>query len=242
MMREQLIRLVRPSVRAVRSGRFPFAPVVARLSPRAGTVMSSYRLEEEGKFDEALEAWSSLNGTSQSRGSAFRYKLRGARLALKAGQLATAVKELSVLHALNPNDARVAKDLEMAALRAARKAQNEAKWLEACRMWSAHAHVTAKTDKSVRNLGLCARYVAQSADNVEKMTDSLEAWGLLKALEPDSRQARQGQEWCRLSLARAAERAGDVETARKHWNALLELSPADQRALDGLKRLSAAGA
>jgi tetratricopeptide (TPR) repeat protein len=242
MMREQIVRLLGPPVRAMRAGRFPLSPVVARLSPRHGTMMSSYRLEEEGKFDQALDAWSMLNGSSQSRVAAFRFKLRSARLALKAGQFALAVKELSVLHALNPGDTRVAKDLENAALRAARKAQSEARWLEACRMWSAHAHVTARTDKSVRNLGLCARYVAQSADSVEKMTESLEAWGLLKALEPDSRQAKQGLEWCRLSLARAAERAGDVETARKHWNALLELSPGDQRALDGLKRLSAAGA
>jgi tetratricopeptide (TPR) repeat protein len=236
MMREQLIRLVGPSMRAMRSGRFPLSPMVARLSPRHGTMMSSYRLEEEGRFDEALEAWGRLNGEVQSRQKAFRYKLRAARLALKAGSFKLAVKELSVLHALDPGNARVAKDLESTALRAARHAQKEGNWIEACRMWSAHAHITARTEKSIRNLGLCARYVAQSADSVEKMTDSLEAWSLLKALDPDSRQARQGLEWCRVSLARAAERAGDKDTARKHWNALLELSPADSRALDGLKR------
>lgn len=227
-------------MRAVRSGRFWLSPVVARLSPRHGTMMSSYRLEEQGRFDEALQAWSALDGDAQSRDAAFRHKQRRARLALKAGKFALAVHELGVLHALNPGNARIAKDLESASLRAARRAQNDANWIEACRMWSAHAHITANTDKSIRNLGLCARYVAQSADNVEKMTEALEAWGLLKALEPDSRQAKQGLEWCRLSLARAAERAGDSETARKHWNALLELSPGDPRALDGLKRSSAA--
>ena len=74
------------------------------------------------------------------------------------------------------------------------------------------------------------------------MNDALEAWGILKSIDPYSQEAQQGLEWCRLSLARAAERASDFITAKQHWNALLELSPDDHRALDGLRRLSAAGA
>lgn len=236
-MRNELVLLAVKPVRALRAGRFWLSPVLAGLSPRLGLMMSSYKLEEDGRFDEALAAWSKLKNMRQSRASAFRHTLRCAKLSHKAGRYADAVKDFGVLMALHPNDPRVVRGLESAALRAARHAQSSGQWLEACRMWSTFARVSEKTEKSIRNLRDCARYVAQSADGPEKMTDALEAWGLLKSLDPESREALQGQEWCRLSLARSAERAGDISAARRHWNALLELSPGDQRALDGLNRL-----
>lgn len=239
MIRDELVSIAGKPLRAIRSGRFWLSPVVAKLSPRHGAIMASYRMEEEGRFDEALAAWATLKGTQSSRIAAFRHNLRTAKLAFKAGRLAEAVKEFSVLRALNPGDTGVTRGLESASLRAARDAQSQGRWIEAARMWSAFGQVTAKTHKAVRNLADCARYAAQSADTPEKMRDALEAWNLLKALDPESREARQGTEWCHLSLARAAEKAADAAEARKHWNAMLKLAPGDQRALDGLKRLDA---
>jgi tetratricopeptide (TPR) repeat protein len=147
-------------------------------------------------------------------------------------------EDLLVRH---PGEPQVLRGLENAGLRGARDAQAKGQWLEACRMWAAYHRAGGDVDKCVRNLGDCARYVAQSADSIEKMGDALEAWGLLKSVDPYSQEAQQGMEWCRLSLARAAERSSDFAAARIHWNALLELSPDDHRALDGLRRLSAAG-
>jgi tetratricopeptide (TPR) repeat protein len=241
-MRNELILFAAKPVRALRAGRFPLAPVVAGLSRRLGLIMQSYKLEEDGRFEEALATWSKLKTMRQTRASAFRHTLRCAKLAHRAGRYGDAVKDFGVLMALNPGDPRVVRGLESAALRAARHAQSAGQWLEACRMWSTFARVSDKMQKSIRNLRDCARYVAQSADGPEKMADALEAWGLLKSLDPDSREAKQGQEWCRLSLARTAERMGDAVAARRHWNALLELAPGDQRALDGLHRLDAAAA
>lgn len=239
MIRDELVSIAGKPLRAIRSGRFWLSPVVAKLSPRHGAIMTSYRMEEEGRFDEALAAWATLNGTQSSRASAFKHKLRSAKLAFKAGRLAEAVKEYGVLRALNPGDAAVTRGLESAALRAARAAQSQGHWLEAARMWAAFGHVTAKAHKAVRNLADCARYAAQSADTPQKMRDALDAWNLLKGLDPESREARQGSEWCHLSLARAAEKAQDWADARKHWNAMLKLAPGDQRALEGLRRLDA---
>ncbi len=168
--------------------------------------MASYRHEEEGRFDEALAAWSELKGLHSSRDGAFNHTLRAARLAHKAELYADAVRDFSVLYALNPGDERVARGLEGAALRAARQQQSAGQWLDGCRMWAVYTRVTSKTDKAKRNLRECARYVAQSADNAEKTVQAIEAWGLLKSIDPDSREAQQGLEWCHVSLARAAER------------------------------------
>ena len=209
-MRNELIMLAAKPVRALRSGRFPLSLVIALLSPRVGTMMQSYRLEDEGRFDEALEAWAKLKESRRSRASAFRHTLRSAKLSQKAERYADSVREYGVLFALNPSDERVVRGLEGAALRAARHAEQRGQWIEACRMWSTYGRVSSKTEKCIRNLRDCARYVAQSADTPAKMTDALEAWGLLRALDPDSREARQGLEWCQLSLARAAERADDI--------------------------------
>jgi len=241
MNREMLLNIAGKPLRALRRGRSSLSSMIARFSPRNRMIASSYRLEKEGRFEEALAAWETLKGTQESRAAAFKYNFRAAKLTFKAGRLAEAVKAFGVLRALDPNDERVAHGLETAALRLARSEQSEGRWLEAARMWAAFGQVTEKTQKAVRNLADCARYVAQSADTPEKMGDALEAWGLLKTLDPDSREARQGSEWCRLSLARAAEKALDWSAARRHWNAMLEISPGDPRALDGLRRVNAAG-
>lgn len=240
MNREFIVSIAGKPLRALRSGRFPLSPMVARISPRTGAMMDSYRLEEQGQFGEALAVWKTLKGTQTSRASAYTYGLRVAKLALKAGMLAEAVKEYRVLRALDPNDQRAVRGLESATMRAARSAQTLGHWLEAARMWSAFGEVSADKRKAVRNLTECARYVAQSANTAEKMNDALETWGLLKALDPDLREARQGMVWCRLSLARTAERAKDWTAARQHWNAMLQISPGDPRALDGLRRADAA--
>lgn len=242
MMRNELFILARKPLRALRSGRFWLSPVVARLSPRHGMMMDAYRLEEEGRFDEALAFWKKLDGSGKSRSATFRIALRRARLALKAANYAEAAKEFDALFALAPDDVRVVRGLESASLRGAREAQSKGQWLEACRLWAAFGRASAEAQKCLKNLAECARYVAQSADTPEKMGGALEAWGLLKSLDQHSQEAQQGMEWCQLSLARAAERASDPVTARTHWNALLELSAGDQRALDGLKRLDSAGA
>jgi len=236
-MRNQLAQIAAKPLRAIRSGRFPLSPVVARLSPRYGKVMASYRYEEEGRYDEALEAWSGLKGQHSSREGAFHHTLRSARLAHKAEHYGDAVKDFSVLYALSPGDVRVARGLEGAASHAARQAQSTGRWLDACRMWEIYGRVGTKPEKARRNLRECARYVAQSADTPEKTQAAIDAWGLLKLVDPDSREAQQGLEWCHVSLARAAERSGDKAAARKHWNALLELVPGDRRGLDGLERL-----
>src|ERR1700754_3483879 len=107
MNREFLISVAGKPLRALRAGRFPLSPVVAKISPRHGTIMESYRLEEEGRFDEAFAVWTTLKGTHTSRDAAYKYNLRAAKLAFKAGKLAEAVKDYSVLRALDPNDARV---------------------------------------------------------------------------------------------------------------------------------------
>lgn len=237
-MRSPLVTLAAKPARAIRAGRFWLSPVVAKLSPRHGVMMNSYRLEEEGRYDEALNAWSKLKGERQSRGSAFRHTLRSAHLALKAGRYTESVRDFGVLFALNPENERVRRGLESSALRAARHAESTGQWLEAARMWSTYGRVTSQREKCIRNLRDSARYVAQSADSPSKMRDAVEAWGLLRVLDPESREARQGLQWCQLSLARAAEKASDTAAARKHWHALLELSPGDQRALDGLNRLN----
>jgi len=240
-MANDLIALAAGPVRAFRSGRFWLSPVVAALSPRSAAIMGAYRLEEEGRFPEAFEAWKKIEGPRIGSGSMSR-SLRLGRLALRAGDYAESVKRFDALLVRHPGDQRVLRGLENAALRGARDAQGRGQWLDACRMWAAYHRAGGDMEKSVRNLGDCARYVAQSADSVEKLNGALEAWALLKSVDPYSDEAQQGMEWCRLSLARASERAGDMAGARMHWNALLELSPGDQRAQDGLRRLSAAGA
>jgi len=239
-MANDLIALAAGPVRALRSGRFWLSPVIAKLSPRSGAIMDAYRLEEEGRFNEAFAAWKKLEGPRIGSGSMSR-SLRLGRLALRAGDYSEAVKRFDALLVRHPGDARVLRGLENASLRGARDAQGKGQWLEACRMWAAFHRAGGEVEKGVRNLGDCARYVAQSADSIEKLGGALEAWGLLKSVDPYSDEAQQGMEWCRLSLARASERAGDMTAARMHWNALLELSPGDQRAQDGLKRLLAAG-
>ena len=241
-MRNELVGLAKKPLRALRSGRFWLSPVVAQVSPRHGAMMKAYRLEEEGRFDEALAAWRSLAATRHSSAASLRFKLRQARLAMQAGEFAQSVQEFEALLQDNPDDARVQRGLESAALRGARHAQSKGHWLNACRMWAAFGRVSADIEKCVKNLGECARYVAQTADSVQKMKDALEAWSLLKSVDPHSREAQQGMEWCHLSLARAAERASEPAAAREHWETLLELSPGDQRALDGLKRLDVADA
>lgn len=204
-------------------------------------MMGAYRLEEEGRFDEALDTWKELENGKRFGAGSLRRNLRCARLALRAGRYSESVKRFEDLLARHPAAPQLLRGLENAALRGARDAQSKGQWLEACRMWGAYHHAGGDIEKCVRNLGDCARYVAQSADSVEKMGEALEAWGLLKSADPYSQEAQQGMEWCCLSLARAAERSSDFVAARRHWNALLELSPDDHRALDGLRRLSAAG-
>jgi tetratricopeptide (TPR) repeat protein len=238
-MRQDLANLARKPLQALRSGRFWLSPVVARLSPRAGTMMSAVRLEEEGRYEEAYTVWKSLNGAGQP---SFRFTMRRARLALRAGAWKDALDDYEILARRSPGDARVKRGIESAALRGARAAQIKGQWLEACRLWASYGRTRADFEKCVKNLGDCARYVAQSADSTEKMAGALEAWSLLKEIDPDSREAQQGMEWCRLSLARAAERASDYAAARQHWNALLALAPGDQRAVDGIRRLDAAAA
>jgi len=240
-MRNDLTTLAIKPARALRSGRFWLAPVIGRLSPRHGSMMEAFRLEEEGRFVEAFAIWKKLEGPRIGSGSRSR-SLRLARLALRAGDYAESVKRFDALLVRYPGDPHILRGLENASLRGARDVQSKGQWLEACRMWAAYHRAGGDTEKSFRNLGDCARYVAQSADSIDKLGGALEAWGLLKSVDQYSDEAQQGMEWCRLSLARASERAGDTAAARTHWNALLELSPGDQRAQDGLKRLSAAGA
>jgi tetratricopeptide (TPR) repeat protein len=241
-MRNALITFAEPSLRALRSGRFRFSSLVARLSPQHGAMMKAYRLEEEGRYEEALAIWKGIEAKrrfgSEPRGRA----VRCARLAARAGRFDEALERMENLFARYPNDPAVLKGLESVGLRGARQAQAEGKWLLACRMWAAFHRATGDDAKCIRNLAECARYVAQSADSVEKMQDALTAWTLLKEVDPYSQEAKKGLEWCYLSLARASERSSDFDGARKHWNALLALCPDDQRALDGLRRITLAGA
>jgi hypothetical protein len=240
-MRNELVTIAEKPLRALRSGRFWLSPLVARLSPRHGTMMGAYRLEEEGRYDEALDAWKELERKRRAGSEPLARALRCARLALRAGRFAEASERFDELLSRFPNEPKVLRGLESAGLRGAREAQSKGQWLDACRSWSAYHRGGGDIDKCLRNLGDCARYVALSADSVEKTGNALEAWGLLKSVDPYSQEAQQGMEWCRLSLARAAERNADSAAARGHWNALLELSPGDHRALDGLKRLAGAG-
>jgi tetratricopeptide (TPR) repeat protein len=241
-MRNELATFAEKPLRALRSGRFWLSPLVARLSPRHGTMMSAYRLEEEGRYNEALDAWKELEASRRPGSEPLGQALRCARLALRAGRFAESAQRFDDLLARFPGEPKVVRGLESAGLRGAREAQSKGQWLKACRMWAAYHRGGGDMDKCVRNLGDCARYVALSADSVEKMSEALEAWGLLKYVDPYSQEAQQGMEWCHLSLARAAERIVDFTAARAHWNALLELSPGDHRALDGLKRLAGTGA
>lgn len=241
-MPNDLIMFAEKPLRAIRSGRFWLSPLVAKLSPSHGTMMGAYRLEEEGRFAEALEAWHGLESQRLIGASSPKRAMRCARLALRAGRYPEAVKRFDEMLARQPDDKQVLRGLESAALRGAREAQSKGLWLEACGMWAAYHRAGGDIDKCMRNLLDCARYVAQSADSIEKMNDALDAWGILKSIDPYSQEAQQGMEWCRLTLARAAERSSDFAAARMHWNALLELSPDDHRALDGLRRLAAAGA
>jgi tetratricopeptide (TPR) repeat protein len=205
-------------------------------------MMRTYRLEEEGRFHEALADWKTLDPNGRSQSVRFWILLRRGRLALQAKQWNEAIEDFERLLAEHPADQRAAKGLESAALRGARDAQSKGDWLEACKMWVVFGRATSDTEKCLKNLRECARYVAQSADNAEMMADALEAWQLLKSVDPLSREAQLGMGWCYLSLARMAERSSDVEKARAYWNALLELTPGDHRALDGLARLGTAGA
>lgn len=241
-MPNDLVMFAEKPLRAIRSGRFWLSPLVAKLSPSHGTMMGAYRLEEEGRFAEALDAWHGLESRGFVGPSSPKRALRCARLALRAGQYREAVKRFDELHTRRIDDKQVLRGLESAGLRGAREAQSKGQWLDACRMWAAYHRAGGDVDKCLRNLGDCARYVAQSADTIERMGDALEAWGILKSVDPYSQEAQHGMEWCRLSLARAAERSSDFTAARLHWNALLELSPDDHRAVDGLRRLIAAGA
>jgi tetratricopeptide (TPR) repeat protein len=242
LMNADLVLLARKPLRALRSSRFWFSPLVARLSPERAAAMRTYRLEEEGRFAEALAAWKALDTSGKSQSAGYGMALRRARLALKAKQWNEAAEEFEKLLAQDPSDERASKGLESAALRGARDAQSKGDWLGACKMWVVFGRASSNREKCLKNLGDCARYVAQSADNAERMADALEAWQLLKSVDPYSREVQMGSEWCHLSLARLAERASDTAKARAHWNALLELSPGDQRALDGLARLESSAA
>jgi tetratricopeptide (TPR) repeat protein len=241
-MRNEIVTFAEKPLRALRSGRFWLSPLVARLSPSHGAMMVAYRLEEEGRFDEAFEAWKGLETKGRPGGESLGRALRCARLALRAGRYSESVKRFEDLLARRSDEPQLLRGLENAALRGARDAQGKGQWLEACRMWGAYRRAGGDIDKCVRNLGDCARYVAQAADTVEKMNDALEAWRLLKSADSYSQEAQQGMEWCHVSLARAAERSSDFTMARSHWNALLEISPDDHRALDGLRRLNLADA
>jgi tetratricopeptide (TPR) repeat protein len=242
MMTADLVLLARRPLRALRAGRFWLSPFVARLSPQHGTMMRTYRLEEEGRFAEALATWKSLDTSGKSQTVGYAMALRRANLALKAKQWSEAVEGFEKLLARDPNDARASRGLESAALRGARDAQSKGDWLEACKMWVVFGRATSNTEKCLKNLKDCARYAAQSADNGQGLADALQAWQLLKSVDPHSREAQMGAEWCHLSLARLAERASDTAGARAHWNSLLEISPGDQRALDGLARLASSDA
>jgi tetratricopeptide (TPR) repeat protein len=241
-MRNEFISLADKPLRALRSGRFWLSPLIARLSPRHGAMMGAFRLEEEGRFSDALEEWKRYESHRRFGSEPLGVSLRCARLALRAEKYGESVSRFEVLLSRHPGDQRVLRGLENAGLRGARDAQSKGQWLQACRMWAAYHRAGGDFDKSVRNLGDCARYVAQSADSIEKLNDALEAWTLLKSVDPYSQEAQQGMEWCHLSLARAGERASDLNAARRHWKALLELSPDDHRAVDGLKRLDLIGA
>jgi tetratricopeptide (TPR) repeat protein len=241
-MRNELVTFAEKPLRALRSGRFWLSPVVARLSPRHGVMMAAYRLEEEGRFSEALDAWKGIEIKGHLRAESLARALRCARLALRAERYSESVSRFEDLLTRYPGEPQLLRGLENAALRGARDAQARGRWVDACRMWGAYHRAGGDFDKCVRNLGDCARYVAQSADSVEKMGEALEAWRLLKSADPYSQEAQQGMEWCRVSLARAAERSSNFVAARAHWKALLELSPDDHRALDGLRRLDSAGA
>lgn len=235
-MRNELITFADKPLRALRSGRFWLSPLVARISPRHGRMMGAFRLEEEGRFDEALNEWKRIEANRRAGAEPLNVSLRCARLALRAEKYTEAVSRFEALLARFPGNPAVRRGLENAGLRGARDAQGKGQWFQACRMWAAYHRAGGDFDKTLRNLGDCARYVAQSADSIEKLKDALEAWNLLKSVDSYSQEAQQGMEWCHLSLARAAERSSDRETAIRHWNALLELSPDDHRALDGLKR------
>jgi len=239
-MRNELVLLAEKPLRALRSGRFWLSPLVAKFSPRRGVIMRAYRLEEEGRFDEALDAWKGLESQERFGADSSPHALRCARLALRAERYSESVKRFEDILSRRPGEPQVLRGLENASLRGARDAQSKGQWLDACRMWGAYHRAGGDIEKCVRNLGDCARYVAQSADSVEKMGEALEAWRLLKSTDPYSQEAQQGLEWCHLSLARAAERSSDFAVARTHWNALLELSPDDQRAIDAFRRLNMA--
>jgi tetratricopeptide (TPR) repeat protein len=241
-MPADLALLAKKPLRALRSSRFWFSPLVARLSPERAAMMRTYWLEEEGRFSEALAAWKLLDTSGKSRTARFGMALRRGRLALKAKQWNEAVEEFERLLAQEPTDERASKGLESAALRGARDAQSKGDWLEACKMWVVFGRASSNHEKCLKNLTDCARYVAQSADNADRMADAVQGWQLLKSVDPHSREVQMGLEWCHLSLARMAERASDAARAKVHWHALLELSPGDQRALDGLARLESAGA
>jgi tetratricopeptide (TPR) repeat protein len=241
IMTSDFALLARKPLQALRSGRFWLSPLLARLSPQSATVMRTYRLQEEGRFAEALAAWKTLDLSDKPQLIRYLMGLRRARLALQAKRWNEAIEEFEKLAVQHPTDQRISKGLESAALRGARDAQSKGDWLEACKMWVVFGRASSDTDKCLKNLRDCARYVAQSADNAEMMADAVQAWQLLKTVDPFSREAQMGIEWALLSLARMAERESDMEKARVHWHALLEVSPGDQRALDGLARLDLAG-
>jgi len=227
-------------LRALGTSRIWLSPLAARLSPRRATMAGARRLEEEGRFDEAMGVWQKLEGSRHFRAARFRIMLTRARAAQHIRDWPEAVKLFDAVLAMDPHDMRAKRGLEVSALHAARDAQADGRWLEACRMWAAYGRSGADKRKCVRNLCDCARFVAQSADDAEKMAEALEGWTLLGEADPKSVEAQQGIQWSHLSIARFAERKSDTVTARKHLEALLEVSPGDQRALDGLKRLSGA--
>lgn len=149
-MSTDIVLFARKPLRALRSGRFWFSPLVAKLSPEGGTMMRTYRLEEEGRFAEALAAWKTLDPNGRTPAAQFRIILRRARLALQAKRWNEAIEDFERLLAEHPTDQRVSKGLESAALRGARDAQSRGDWLEACRMWVVFGRATSDTENVSR--------------------------------------------------------------------------------------------
>ncbi|MEI9929108.1 MAG: hypothetical protein WDM89_00715 [Rhizomicrobium sp.] len=90
MTSDFVLRAAKP-IRALRSGRFWLSPLIAKLSPHHGAMMDAYRLEEEGRFEEAFAAWKKLEGPRIGSGPISR-ALRLGRLALRAGDYTESVK------------------------------------------------------------------------------------------------------------------------------------------------------
>ena len=174
------------------------------------------------------------NGADRTEGRKLRHAL--AHFATLDGQYPVAARIYIALLDEDEHDAAARRGIAVAAHRAARAAQANENWREACDMWLALAKFGGDRTKALRNLALWGRNGSLEAEARRDYDAAVGYWRDCLEIEPTYEPARKNI--ARILADPEIDEASPEVQARMHdhWRALLRHFPADVRAKLGVLR------